>query len=305
MASNEFMLHLHKRLVEERQIADTTASAYIKALVILNNKSPFKNLTFLKKTDTIQGLIQKYAESTQKTIYATITSVLSLDKEKTSWKKVYKFYYDEMMNLSNEAKAAPTEVKTEKQNENWLTWEDVKKVCGGLEGLPLLILSLYTMIAPRRNKDYLQMSVFKAFKKDKIDELPKDTNYCIVDARTGTPLQFIFNVYKTAKTYGTQHIYITGEFQDVVKKYLAERKVNKKDKLTPFLVDSDGKAIVADNAITRILNKIFGKKVGSSMLRHIYLSDKYSIADMKNDADAMGHSLNQQREYLKETPPPT
>ena len=304
MASNEFMLNLHKRLVEERQVSDTTASAYIKALVILNDKSPFKNLTFLKKTDTIQGVVQKYATSTQKTIYATITSVLSLDKDKTSWKKVYKFYYDEMMNLSNEARVVPTEVKTEKQKDNWLTWDDVKKAREGLEGLPLLILSLYTMIAPRRNKDYLEMSVFKALKKDKIEELPKDKNYLITDAKTGTPLQFIFNVYKTAKTYGTQHIYITGELQDIVSKYLASRKVGKKEKLTPFLVDSEGGAITADNAITRILNKIFGKKVGSSMLRHIYLSDKYNIADMKNDADAMGHSLNQQREYLKDVSSP-
>ena len=302
MASNEFMLNLHKRLVEEKKVADTTASAYIKALVILNDKTPFKNLTFLKKTDVIQGLIQKYAESTQKTIYATITSVLSLEKEKTSWKKPYKFYYDEMMTLSNEAKAAPTEVKTEKQNTNWLTWDDVKKARDGLEGLPLLILSLYTMIAPRRNKDYLEMSVFNALKKDKVDELPKDKNYLIVSGKI--PRQFIFNVYKTAKTYGTQHIYITGELQEIVSKYLATRKVNKKDKLTPFLVDSEGKAITADNAITRILNKIFGKKVGSSMLRHIYLSDKYNIADMKNDADAMGHSLSQQRDYLKEPTPP-
>jgi hypothetical protein len=45
---------------------------------------------------------------------------------------------------------------------------------------------------------------------------------------------------------------------------------------------------------------VFGKQIGSSMLRHIYLSSKYDIDEMKKDADAMGHSLGVQKEYMKE-----
>jgi hypothetical protein len=49
-----------------------------------------------------------------------------------------------------------------------------------------------------------------------------------------------------------------------------------------------------------MLNKVFGKKVGSSMLRHIYLSGKYGneLEEMKKDAEAMGHSVSQQKEYI-------
>ena len=52
----------------------------------------------------------------------------------------------------------------------------------------------------------------------------------------------------------------------------------------PFLVYYNQKP-VKDNGITRILNKIFGKKIGSSMLRHIYLSSKYGnlLEDQKID----------------------
>jgi hypothetical protein len=59
--------------------------------------------------------------------------------------------------------------------------------------------------------------------------------------------------------------------------------------------------MVAVNAITRVLNRVFGKKIGSSMLRHIYLSDKYKDQneEMKKDAEAMGHSLDLQRAYIK------
>jgi hypothetical protein len=49
------------------------------------------------------------------------------------------------------------------------------------------------------------------------------------------------------------------------------------------------------------LNKAFGKKIGASALRHIYLSDKYgdSVEEKKKDAAAMAHSLSEQNEYIK------
>jgi hypothetical protein len=35
------------------------------------------------------------------------------------------------------------------------------------------------------------------------------------------------------------------------------------------------------------------------MIRHIYLSSKYDLNEMKTDADAMGHSLSEQKSYMK------
>jgi hypothetical protein len=53
--------------------------------------------------------------------------------------------------------------------------------------------------------------------------------------------------------------------------------------------------------MTKIFNKIFNKKISSSALRHIFLSDKYGdvVKEMKEDADKMGHSVQQQKEYIK------
>jgi len=69
----------------------------------------------------------------------------------------------------------------------------------------------------------------------------------------------------------------------------------------PLLVKSDGSALVSANAITRILNKTFGKKIGSSALRHIILSEKYGgiVEEMKEVADKMAHSISTQKEYIK------
>jgi hypothetical protein len=35
------------------------------------------------------------------------------------------------------------------------------------------------------------------------------------------------------------------------------------------------------------------------MLRHIFLSDKYDISEMETDAAAMGHSVDEQKKYMK------
>ena len=57
------------------------------------------------------------------------------------------------------------------------------------------------------------------------------------------------------------------------------------------------------NVITRIFNRIFSpNKIGSSMLRHMYLSSKYgTIAkEMSEDAKMMGHSVGTAQEiYVK------
>ena len=46
--------------------------------------------------------------------------------------------------------------------------------------------------------------------------------------------------------------------------------------------------------ITRILSKIFGKNIGSSMLRNMYLSNKYSNVndELKSDTKDMGTSVD-------------
>jgi hypothetical protein len=45
---------------------------------------------------------------------------------------------------------------------------------------------------------------------------------------------------------------------------------------------------------------VLGKGVGSSALRHIYLTHKYGDVEkeQQKDAAAMAHSVNQQKEYI-------
>lgn len=313
---SEFMGQLSKELVEKKGVAETTANAYVKTLYILNDKEAFKTLSFLRKKDEIMKKVNEYAQSTQKSILASIVSVLSLVAEKPTYKGVYKFFYDEMMGKAKAPSDVAQSDKTEKQKDNWISWSDIKDLTEKHRAkmleygakktitpsefnhlLQTLVLSLYVFVQPRRNQDYLDMVVVKKWKED----MPKDKNY--LDLATS---KFIFNKYKTAKKYGTQTIDIpsTAEapLMDTITTYLKYHplwKATKGKEPVPFLVSADGNPLVAVNAITRILNKVFGKKVGSSMLRHIFLSDKYDISEMEEDAEAMGHSVEEQRKYLR------
>ncbi len=311
------MLQLGKQLMDERKVAESTANAYIKSLYQLNDRKPFKNLAFLKKTDEVDKLIAGYAESTQRALLATVVSTLSLFKDKAGFKKTYQHYYDVMMERSKAVRETEDKhEKTEKQKENWLSWEEIEKRKKELDEvvqkfankksitpaeyektLQHIVLCLYTEIQPRRNQDYLDMYIVKKWN----DKMPTDKNYLDM-----TGHKFIYNKYKTAKKYGRQEIDIPESLMSCVNGFLKFHPLWKgvaKRKAEPvkFLVSATGEPLVAVNAITRLLNKVFGKKIGSSMIRHIYISDKYKgiMEEQAKDATNMGHSMELQREYFK------
>ena len=66
---------------------------------------------------------------------------------------------------------------------------------------------------------------------------------------------------------------------------------------------------LTSSKITKILNRIFGQNVSSSMLRHIFITNEYNststksvedtMLDMKDLAEDMGHSVAMQKQYYK------
>jgi hypothetical protein len=323
METTEFMMQLAKKLVDERKVAESTANAYVRTLYQLNGKAPYKNLTFLKNTEGVQKHLEGYADSTRRAVLGAVVGVLMLFKDKPTFKKIFTFYHDlmtEKNKVAREEEAKAPNTKTEKQKDNWLSWEDISRTRSVITKdvsefsgnktvtnsqydrlLQSVILALYTEIQPRRNQDYLDMYIVKKWS----DKMPTDKNY--FDVSTG---KFVFNKYKTSKKYGAQTAEVPApllaELQLFLKfhplwKGVAKRKADP----VKLLVQHDGTPLVAVNAITRILNRIFGKKIGSSMLRHIYISDKYKEADVieqerKKDAEAMGHSVGMQKSvYFK------
>ena len=290
-------------LRENKTIGDSTFNLYVSNLIRLNDGQIPKNLNFLKNTESITAKIEKYKPNTQRTYYIGIVSLL---KDLPKFKKTFDFYYDRMMNLNKELKTNTT--KTETQKENWVNQEDIRALQSSLteEVRPLLekkkvsgpeyekllrwlVLSLYTLQPPRRNADYQFCVVVNKWSPS------LDTKFNYYDLSSAT---FYLNNYKTKKAYSTQEIKAPEELEAVIRNYLKHHplksELRKKTGAIPLLTDYNGDPFESINSITRILNKIFGKRVGVSLLRNIYLTDKYSdkVDELKEDASAMGTSQN-------------
>jgi integrase len=153
------------------------------------------------------------------------------------------------------------------------------------------------MDAPRRNADFLHMVVVRSMPK----ETDLNKNYLDLENE-----EMVFNNYKTAKKYGTQTIKIPEKLMDAINLYLKYHPTysagGRKASEIKFMVDAKGNIMKADNSITRILNQALKANIGSSMLRHIYLSWKFPAEiydDMEETADAMAHSVAEQKRYVK------
>lgn len=145
-----------------------------------------------------------------------------------------------------------------------------------------VLLALYVMIPPRRSTDYTM------FKIRNFDDAPQSTdNYMFNFNRSKKkPTSFVFNTYKNSNRMGRQIMEIPKTLEKIIVDW---GKFNKSDFL---LVNTLGKQ-VAPSKITLWLNTIFGKSISSSMLRHIFLSNKFGGVDLEeiqNTAKAMGQS---------------
>jgi len=264
--------------MEGKGLSENTVKLYNANLKRLNNGELPTNPAFLKDTQAVMQKIEKYSMNTKKSYFITIVSYL---KDKKIPKKVSKFYMDKMDELNKTFRENSGE-KTETQKENWISWAEVMEHYNGLNPASLehMVLALFVLQPPRRSKDYFLMKIVPEYN----DSMDKEFNY--LDWKNQ---KMYFSNYKTKGAYGTVSIDVSPELQEVLHNHFPLKK-----KFTPFFLLTKNGERLPENGITRILNKVFGKKISVSMLRNIYLTDKYGEQqkEMEEDAEAMGTSKN-------------
>jgi hypothetical protein len=193
---------------------------------------------------------------------------------------------------------------SDKQKENWMSFDEVKAVESRLLDIIKPILSQkHPVTSDQMNMivDWLLVALSSGiyfpprrseWQYIKLKSVtPESDNY--IDLKKGV---FVLNQYKTAKLYGREEIPYGKPFGLLLKKVLAVIPDQQ------FLLENKGKQMNS-SVITQRLNRIFGKKVSTSMLRHIYTTDKYgdmpALKELNASAEAMGHSLTQHLEYIK------
>jgi len=292
----------------EKGLSASSVMLYMKNLKRLNGNQPLTDFKFLEKPKVIIDFLNQYAETTKRNFIIAIVSALNLAGSTPKHKKLYTEYYNMMMTKNKEIKD-----NGGKKKEGMPTWDAVLEKFNALKTkvaettdfskdhayndlLKLVVVSLYVLQPPRRNGDYLEMVVVPSYSED----MPSNRNY--LDVKKG---EFIFNKYKTSKVYGEYKKPIDPELRTVVSTYLKhhpslwEGRKQKKEAV-PFLVYRDGEPLHQLNSITRIINSVLGKGVGSSALRHIYITAKYGDLEKEKEQDAkdMAHSTSQQKDYI-------
>lgn len=298
------MEELRKQLKENRpKISDSSIRTYSSIVSNLYrymhddlHKSLDGALEFFEKNPTkILEYLKNKKGSNRKTILAAIV-VLTGHKENVS-EQYRKTMLDDARKYNDDEK---DQKKTETQEKNWITQEQLKKIYDELQKdtknlltkesitpadfqrlQNYVILSLYTLQPPRRLMDYTEMRLHGEIDKEKDNYIDKKT--------------FVFNKYKTSKFTGTEKIDLNPKLKYIIDKW---KKHNPHEYL---LVGTNNKKLTSSQLQQR-LNTILGRNASVNILRHSFLSEKYKhidLKEMKSDADAMGHSVNQQMLYVK------
>ena len=207
-----------------------------------------------------------------------------------------------------------TQKKSEKQEANWTTMDELKEIVAGFKKTirkmdlvnkelwsnkefnlyqMYLVGLLYTELPPVR-LDYSNMLLISEADYKKLKE--KNKNYLVLVSRNKK--YFSLGSYKTDEKFGVHIIEIPSIINTVINKFLQHNESGW------FLVNTQ-RNVLSDNALTKLLNKVFadtGKKISSTMIRHVYLSEKYDArnAEMEKDSKALMHSVaTQQNIYVK------
>jgi len=286
------------------KITESSIKTYVSMITNLfkqihGKEKEFDYNYFLKDPDeVIEHLLKNKESKNRKTILSSLVVVCGDDNKKACQK--YRSLMMEDALKSN--KEYETQTKTQKQADNWISYDEVKQVYNNLkkEVSPLLskkdlnddelqriqnyiILSLYTDIAPRRLMDYTELKIRGDINKD-------EDNYLLKN-------KFIFNKYKTSKFYGTQELELPLKLKLLINKWL---KINNTD----YLLFDTKQQKLTPSKLNQRMNKIFNKNIGASMLRHIYISDEVladvpSLEKLKKISSDMSHNLMQQMLYKK------
>jgi len=160
-----------------------------------------------------------------------------------------------------------------------------------------LIVALYMLIPPRRGE---MASVILT----DIEDITKlnDKNY-LITAKTG--YKFVFNDYKTSKTYGKQVVEVPKQLKKIIDNYTRTYYIKLKDYLFPIINDIKNHITLAN--FTALISTVFTNVYKTPItLNDIRMSastyndaQNNSLKDDKLFAMAMGHSYTTDKQYVR------
>lgn len=232
-------------------------------------------ITFLLANGSKKAIVDKYSRKVDE-----LGSKIERENSKMSWNdkekdnivsiKVLQEYLDSM------GKKLPT-------NPN--KYDEYNKYMMYLSGM-------FQIHYPLRN-EISDMKIFTKSEYDKMKNADTDVNYLLL-SKNGAKV--ILNKYKTKKTYGQidfdiEEPYLISAFT----KYYNSIKRNIPDKyFNNWILFKHNYEPMNRNDYTKLMNKTFestGKKISTTLIRKMVVSELYPVEKMKKLSSIMGHSI--------------
>lgn len=282
-------------------LSDKSCKTYSSTLLALYNRMDGKGGVdwFNKNANEI---LEAYEDKTPSQRKSVLSAVFIISKDD----KIHKQMLMDTRDVNEQFKK---QKMSENQEDNWLTWSQIEDVFkqlsdivtplykkAGLTATDLSLMSKHILLAcfvlqpPRRALDFSE-TMIRNFAKEK-------NNFIDLKKKTIT-----YNIYKTAKQYGSQTFPIPEPLLVWLKKWV---KINTSDYL---LINERGENLTS-NGVTKALINIFQKfhmekDVSVDIIRHSFLTNYYMgksmppLLEMEEMAKKMAHSVNMALQYVK------
>lgn len=275
------------KIKDTRKITESTLKLYGRNIKRLMKEADSDKIDDFTSNKTLAKLMAS-SNSTLANYIATCLVVLGLEKTKNK---------DRIEQLNMRLRELNGKVKNESdkpKDDEIVKWASIVKLADKLrnnffriemkpkEGMEAMLLNFYSLFPPQRSEIFSNLIITTTKPTD------KDNNYLY---RKSTNVYYlIINKHKTARAVGEIIEQITDkQLIKMLNRYLSLYK-------TKYLFQySDDKSLTPAD-ISKMLGQTtteLGDKLGSSSMRHIYLSNKYSsvMKDLEADTKQMGNSV--------------
>jgi len=256
---------------------------------------------FVKYQGKIMDYMNSLTYSMKKSRIAGILSLLGKkDENSKEVKDAILFYTEKMIDAVNEYKKTEDDQElNERQKENFVSWDQIGEIWKKMNLLVeklwrlnlsfksadvkdiilhFVVLSLYYLIPPRRSRDMVLLKI----RNFDTSEKSKDNYYTKLDNKW----VFVFNDYKNASRLGRQVIVVPMNLRRIIDKWI---KINESD----YMIPGKNNKVAQPNKLNFMLKAIFNKDVGTSLLRHAYMTHHFGNVDLEkleNVTHQMGSS---------------
>jgi alkylhydroperoxidase/carboxymuconolactone decarboxylase family protein YurZ len=266
----------------------------------MNDKRDCSNFEWLRDTDGVLDFIGNHAKwKTDDTRSSQIQAIASILKVIDGFQKEYKIYSKQSTKKRVETNKQKAKNLSTDRERNLLPWTTIKTAWdsknNSLSEKDRALVAIYVLLAPRRVEVIGSLII-----QSKSAKMDLSKNYLIIKDKT--PIEFVYNKYKTSKVYKTQKIPIPKTLAVILQAHIKKSTLKTGDYL--FATRSGTQYANFSTQITDAFSGIEKTSITANLLRHSYiswfLSQKVQSLEAKNNlARKMGTSTAMLDQYLR------